>query len=451
MEPALLQNLLREVRTALDSEDIAQAKKLLDDLHPADLAEAIGDLSLGEQTDVLPELDVDDAADVLEFLDEDEAAEIAAKLPVEQLVPLLDEMEPDEAADVLLDLSPEQSAAALAHMASADQVRPLLAYEDDTAGGRMTSAVPVLRRWMTAAQASEYLRTFLSDRETHYYLYVIDRNRKLIGIVGLRELVLAAPVARVEAFMSSDVISVVADIDQETCAQLISRYELLALPVMDDTGRLVGVITHDDLVEVIEDEATEDIYALNNVSADSDLDVFSPLRMMVRRRLPWLYVNLFTAFLAAYVISKFENIIEQVAVLAVFLSIVAGLGGNAATQALAIIVRGMALGQIEFRHARRAILRECVIGLAHGVAVGTAVGLVAYFWRGNAVLGLVVGVATLGNLFAAGIAGTAVPLVLKALRLDPALASSVLVTATTDILGFALFLGLATTYLPYLR
>ncbi|MFQ5407183.1 MAG: magnesium transporter [Anaerolineales bacterium] len=450
MEAALFDDVLRDVRAALESEDISAAKQLLDSLHPADVAEAIGDLSLDEQTDVLPELDVDDAADVLEFLDEDEAAEIAANLPVATLATLLDEMEPDEAADVLLDLSSDQADAALAHMASADRVQPLLAHDDDTAGGRMTSQVPILRRWMTTTQAIAYLRTFQPERETHYYLYVVDRNRKLIGIVGLRELILAAPDERVETIMSDDVISVSVDADQETCTRLISRYELLALPVVDAAGQLVGVITHDDLVEVIEDEATEDIYALASVSADSDLDVFSPITMMISRRLPWLYLNLGTAFLAAFVISRFEATIAQVAALAVFQSVVAGLGGNAGTQALAIAVRGLALGELEFRHARRAILRECLIGLTNGLAVGLAVGVVAYLWKGNPFLGVIMGLATLGNLFAAGIAGTLVPLTLKALRQDPALASSVLVTATTDSLGFGLFLGLATIFLPHL-
>jgi magnesium transporter len=224
----------------------------------------------------------------------------------------------------------------------------------------------------------------------------------------------------------------------------------MTLPIVGDGNHLAGVITYDDLVEVIEDEATEDLYALASLSADSDLDVFSPVRMMVSRRLPWLYLNLGTAFLAAFVISRFEAIIAKIAVLAVFQSVVAGLGGNAGTQALALMVRGLALGQVEFRHMWKALGRELVIGLLHGLAIGATVAGVVYLWRGNPLLGLIIGLATFGNLLVAGLMGTLVPLTLKALRLDPALASSVLVTGTTDAVGFALFLGLATLYLPYL-
>ncbi len=441
---------LAALRTALESEDIDRARQLVNDLHPADLAVAIGDLPLQEQTEMLPTLSLDDAADVLEHLDEDEAAEIAAKLPLQMLASVLDEMEPDEAADILLDLDETHAAAALRKMTSSETVHPLLEHADDTAGGRMTTRVPVLRRRMSASQAITYLRSLKPDSEQHYYLYVVDRNRRLIGVVGLRELVTAPPSASIESIMSTEVISASVSADQEECAQLMSRYELMTLPIVGDDNHLAGVITYDDLVEVIEDEATEDIYALASLSADSDLDVFSPVRMMVSRRLPWLYLNLGTAFLAAFVISRFEAIIAKIAVLAIFQSVVAGLGGNAGTQALALMVRGLALGQVEFRHLWKALGRELVVGLLHGLAIGAAVAGVVYLWRGNPLLGLIIGLATFGNLLVAGLMGTLVPLTLKALRLDPALASSVLVTGTTDAVGFALFLGLATLYLPYL-
>lgn len=445
-----IETTLANLRTALETEDIDLARQLVNDLHPADLAEAIGVLPLQEQTEMLPTLSPDDAANVLEHLDEDEAAEIAAQLPLQTLASVLDEMEPDEAADILLDLDEKHAAAALRKMTAAETVRPLLEHADDTAGGRMTTRVPVLRRRMTTSQAITYLRSLKSNSEHHYYLYVVDRYRQLIGVVGLRELITAPASASIDSIMDTEVISASVSADQEECAQMMSRYELMTLPIVGDGNRLAGVITYDDLVEVIEDEATEDIYALASLTADSDLDVFSPVRMMVSRRLPWLYLNLGTALLAAFVISRFEAIIAKVAVLAVFQSVVAGLGGNAGTQALALMVRGLALGQVEFRHIGKALGRELLIGLLHGLAIGTAVAGVVYLWRGNLLLGLIIGLATFGNLLVAGLMGTLVPLTLKALRLDPALASSVLVTGTTDVVGFALFLGLAAMYLPYL-
>jgi len=302
---------------------------------------------------------------------------------------------------------------------------------------------------MTAQNAIDFLRTVQPDADQPYYLYVVDRDDRLIGIVGLRDLLVARPEATIESIMKTDVISAPAATDQEEVARIMQHYDLLALPVVNAEGKLAGIIHYDDIVDVIEEEATEDIYRLANV-ADGDLQVWSPLRLSVRRRLPWLMLNLMTAFLAAGVVNFFEDTIAQLALLAVFQSIVAGAGGNAGTQTLAIMVRGLALGEIEFRDIWRALLREAGIGVVHGVVIGVLVALGAWAWKGIPVLGLVIGMAMLGNLVAAGLAGTLVPLTLRALKLDPALASAVLVTMVTDIVGFGLFLGLATLFLPLL-
>ncbi len=457
MAPVEFTNILENVRVALEQDDVDRAKLLLDTLAPAraetTLAEAIGDLDLAEQAELLPQLEWSEAADVLEYLDEDEAAQIAARLRVADLSEMLNEMAPDEAADILLDLDLVQAHAALEAMveSKAALVRPLLKHKDDTAGGRMTTELPILRRWMSVNQAITYLRNRSLDDDDHYYLYVVDRDRELIGVVGLRELIISHPNVTIGTIMNREVIQVTTSTDQRTCAQLISRYELFSLPVVDDAGHLVGVITHDDLVEVIEDEATEDLYAMANVSADSDLDVFSPWPVMVRKRLPWLFLNLCTAFFASFVISRFEATIAEVAILAVFQSIVAGLGGNSGTQTLAIIIRGIALGQLELRQARGTVLREIGLAVFHGICIGVCVGLIAWFWKGIPMLGVVIALAVIGNFVIASIAGTLVPLTLRKLGMDPALASSIFLTATTDSLGFALFLGLATAFLPYLK
>jgi magnesium transporter len=271
----------------------------------------------------------------------------------------------------------------------------------------------------------------------------------LVGIVGLRDLVVADPETEVHAFMDPTVIHVTTDADQEEAARLMVRYDLAALPVVDDDGVLWGVITYDDLMDVLEDEATEDIYRLANVS-DPDLSIESPIGISIRRRLPWLYLNALTAFFASWVVSQFESVIAKVALLAALLSVVAGLGGNSATQSLAIIVRAIALGEIELREAWRAILKETFTGLLQGVLVGLVAGAGVYLWKGNLMMGVVLGLALMGNILIAGLIGSLVPLALKAMRLDPALASSVLVTAVTDSVGFFLFLTLATVFLPHL-
>ncbi|RLT45671.1 MAG: magnesium transporter [Chloroflexi bacterium] len=450
MNTIQLETVLRDVRDALEQDDVQRARQLLEQLQLADRAETIGDLNLEEQTRVLPSLPAEDAADVLEYLDEDEAAQLAATLPAKVLAQLLDEMYPDDAADILLDLKPAQRAQTLALMQTTAQVQPLLAYEDETAGGRMTSDVPVLRRWMTAAQAISYLRGLHPESESQHYLYAVDRDRRLLGVVGLRDLIVAMPETTIEEIMNPHIISAPVDAEQAELAQLISRHGLSSLPVVDAAGRLVGVITHDDLLEVIEDEATSDLYALASMSADSDLDVDSPLRVMVKRRLPWLLINLGTAIFAAWVISIFEGTLQKLALLAVFQSVVAGMGGNAGTQALVIFVRGLALGQVQPRSAIRAVAREVAVGMINGVAVGVAAGIITYLWKGQPYLGVLIGIALFGNMLIAGVAGALVPLTLRALRMDPALASAVFVTTVTDAVGFALFLGLATAFLPLL-
>ncbi|HAJ05562.1 MAG TPA: magnesium transporter [Chloroflexi bacterium] len=445
-----LESTLNNIQNALDNSDIDLAQQLLNTLHPADQADAISDRTLQEQSKMLPHLTADNAAAVLEHLDEDEAANIASELPLDILANLLDKMEPDEAADILLDLYEDKASQVLKQMSSSEIILPLLKHRDDTAGGRMTTQIPTLYPEMTTSHCITYLRKSKPDKEHHYYLYVIDQNNTLLGILGLRELITNPPNTQIKDIMNNDFISASVDDDQEKCARLISHYNLMSLPIVNDQTQLLGVITYDDIVEVIEDEATEDIYALSNLSADSDLDVFSPVKMMISKRLPWLYVNLFGAFISAYVISKFEPTIAKIAFLAIFQSIVAGLGGNAGTQSLAIMVRALALKQLTFRQVWKALGRELVIGSLNGLAVGISCAILVYFWRGNTALGLIIGIATFGNLLIAGLLGTIIPLTLKYFRQDPALASSALVTGITDIIGFALFLSLATLYISYL-
>jgi magnesium transporter len=450
LEQKQIDHTLDEVRAALEAGRVIDAIASLIRLHPADLADAFADLDDTDQIALLTKLEIPVMADLLEELEDDEAADVAEVLPPERLADVLDEMEPDEAADVLGDLHPDLVAEALAEMEDADEVIPLLGFPDETAGGLMTTSYLALHPHTRASHAIDFLRQVSPEEETPYYLNVVDRDRRLVGIVGLRELVIAEPNTQVDTFMDPNVIYVHTDTDQEEVARLMVRYNLAALPVVDEQGLLRGVITYDDLMDVLEDEATEDIYRLANVS-DPDLSIHSPIGLSVRRRLPWLYLNSLTAFFASWVISRYESVIAQVAVLAVFLSVVAGLGGNSATQSLAIIVRAIALGELDLREAWRTIFKEASIGLLQGISVGAVAGVGVYLWKGNPTLGLILGLALVGNMLVAGIIGTLIPIGLKALNLDPALASSVLVTAVTDSVGFALFLALALIFLPSLR
>jgi magnesium transporter len=442
--------IIQNIEKAFEDGRVEDAVKILTDLRPADRADAFTYLDEEEQEKLLGLLDIPLTADLLEELDDSEAVDVAKRLPTNLLADILDEMEPDEAADVLGDLSPEQAAEALAEMEEAEDVLPLLGHPDETAGGLMTTSYIGVRPKTTVRQSIDFLRQLSPDEETPYYLYVVEAQNRLVGIVSLRALIIADPEDTVDTIMDPDVIYATTDADQEDAARQMAHYDLAALPVVDADLRLQGVITHDDLVDVIDLEATEDMFRLANVS-DAELTISSPVLTSVRKRLPWMYLNTLTALFAAWVISQFEPIFSQVAVLAVFLGVVAGMGGNAATQSLTLVVRGIALGEISLRGSGKALLREAGTGLIQGLAVGALVGLAVFAWKGNFYLGLIIFLALLADIVIAAIIGTLVPLILKALRLDPALASGVLVTAVTDSAGFAIFLGLAVIFLPYLR
>jgi magnesium transporter len=283
------------------------------------------------------------------------------------------------------------------------------------------------------------------DVEMVFYLYVVDDRKHLVGVVSLRRLLLVSPETPLKRIMTADLISARVDMDQEEVARQVAAYNLLAIPVVDEENKLVGIITVDDVIDVIKDEATEDIYRLAGVSGDER--AFTPAGESLRKRLPWLAVNLATAFMATTVVAIFEPTIDKLAAVAIFMPVVAGMGGNAATQTLTVIVRGIALGELTWSNSRKALLKEAVVGLGNGVALGVIAALVAWVWRGNGTLGMVLGAAMIINMFVAATAGTLIPLALRAMKIDPALASSVFITTLTDVFGFASWLGLSTLFL----
>lgn len=441
---------LASVVDALERGDLGRAISILTMLHPADRGDVFLGLTPHQQRDIITKLDFSATAGMLQELREEDAAQVASELPSATLAQVLDEMEPENAADILGDLSEEQATSTLAHMDEASGVKPLLQYRDDTAGGLMSPVVISLESTMTADQAIRTLRESQLDSNSPYYLYVVNESGELQGVLPLRRLITADPSSLVLDLMSTNVKRVTADTDQEEIAKMTTRYGLLALPVVDETGKLIGTVGGRNVAEVIEAEATEDIYRLAGVS-DAQIDIWSAYTKGISKRLPWLIVNLGTAFLAALVVSRFESTIQQLAVLAVFQGIIAGQGGNAGTQTLTLVVRGMALGEIAPRDFFSAVKRELIIAVVNGLVVGLAVAVGAYLWIGNAWLGAVAGLALLGNLLAAAVAGTFFPILLKMVKLDPALASGVLVTTVTDCVGFGLFLYLAREFLPWIK
>ena len=337
-------------------------------------------------------------------------------------------------------LPPSRSLEALAGMSDAAEVAPLLGYSDESAGGLMVPEFPAVSAHMTAGIALDVLRLLGPDSEEFASIFVVDTEGRLLGSITVTKLALSPLNDVVRDIMHPEVVSVTADTDQEECARLMDHYGLRYLPVLDGDRRLIGIIMLEDVVEVVTEEATEDMFRIAGIAGER---VMGPFGSSVRSRLPWLYINLGTAFLAALVISFFESTIARVAALAVFLPIVAGQGGIAGTQTLTLVVRSMALGELSSTHGLRLVARELLLGLLHGLLLAAVVGAVAYVWMGTPVLGAVVGAAMLGNMVVAGLAGSGVPLLLRRLKMDPAVSSAIFVTTFTDVLGFLMFLGLA--------
>ncbi len=449
VDPIKIDDALEQIQKLLADHDYDGAAEYLRTLHPADSAELLATLDSETQAAIVARLEPAHLAQVVEQMDDDDAAEAVQHLDVDALADVLDEMEPDVAADLLGEMEPQEANKVLEQMDEADAVQPLMAHREDSAGGIMNVAPPSLRENMTVAEAFAFIKATYHDAEQVFYLYVVDRQDRLIGVVNLRALILAEPDQTIQEIMRRDVITAHVGVDQEDVAQLLARYDLLALPVVDKQEKLVGIVTVDDVVDVLEQEATEDIYRLAQVSENAD--VFSPIHVAMRNRLPWLYINLATAVLASAVVALFQNTIATVAVLAVFMPIVAGQGGNAGTQSMTIVVRSLALGEIELKNAWRVLIHELILGVLNGILIGITIGLIAWLWQGNPVLGIVISLAMLGNMIVAAIAGVLIPSLMLLLKIDPALASGVFVTTATDVMGFGAFLGLATYFLRWLH
>ena len=446
--------VLDSVKRLLRMGATANLVNLLQKQYPADLAQLFSELPDKDRVSIfslLAERNSKLAMEALSELGPEVAAALLADRSPEEIVKLTQELPSDDAA-ALIDHLPEDLAAAVLELmqkkpASAD-VGELLDYPEKTAGRIMNPKVFALLEDMTAAEAIAALQAS-RDVEMVFYLYVIDSRRHLVGVVSLRRLLLVPPETPLKRIMTSDLISVRVDVNQEEVARLVASYNLLAIPVVDEENKLVGVITVDDVIDVIKDEATEDVYRLAGVASDDR--VFTAPIESLRKRLPWLVVNLGTAFLAASVVKVFEGTIGMVTSLAVFMPVVAGMGGNAATQTLAVIVRGIALGELTWGNSRKALLKEAAVGLGNGVVCGIVGAGLVWLMQGNPWLGLILGLAMVINMFVAATAGTLIPLTLRALRIDPALASSVFITTLTDVFGFLSFLGLGALFIRYLR
>jgi magnesium transporter len=432
----------------------ANLVNLLQKQHPADLAQLFSELPEKERQSafsVLAERNSRLAMEGLSELGPEAGAALLAERSAEEIGKLLQDLPSDDAA-ALIDYLPEDLSAAVLELVqrrpTGGDVGELLEYEERTAGRIMNPKVFALAEDMTAGESIIALQGS-RDVEVVFYLYVIDIRRHLVGVVSLRRLLLVSTETPLKRIMTTDLISVRADMDQEEVARQVASYNLLAIPVVDEENKLVGVITVDDVIDVIKDEATEDVYRLAGVTGDDR--VFTSATDSLRKRLPWLLVNLGTAFLASLVVALFSATIDKVVALAIFMPVVAGMGGNAATQTLTVIVRGIALGELTWGNSRKALFKEASVGIGNGMACGLVGAVVVWLFSGDRMLAGILAMAMVINMFVAATAGTVIPLALRAMKVDPALASAVFITTLTDVFGFFSFLGLATVMLKYLH
>jgi magnesium transporter len=389
-------------------------------------AEALSEMETARAVALLSELDLDDVTRLLQELPSDDAALLVAELPEEWRDDLLERMRAEHSSEL----------------------QELLKFADETAGRIMTPDYFALDEDMTVAEAITALQRRSEDFEMAFYLYVVDSRNHLVGVVSLRQLLLNPPSTPLKKMMITDVIKVTADTDQEEVARIVAIYNLLAVPVVDQENKLAGIITVDDIIDVMREEATEDIYALAGVDAD-DRAFGSPFAS-VRRRLPWLMLSLGAALIAVAIVQYFLVTIERWLVLAAVIPVVAAMGGNAATQTMTVVVRGIGLGEISWSTSRRVLTKEAMAGLINGVAIGTIVFLIVAVWFSVELAG-VIGITMVLSLFVAGLLGTLIPVLLKRFRVDPALASSVFVMTLTDVVSLVLYLGTATLLLSYLE
>ena len=433
----------------IENATLEEIIELSEELHPVDLLEALQAYE-GNSKDLLDKFPDEYIAMVIDEAELDEKYEILSLFPQKQKQEIISEMSSDELADMLGTIDEESQRNLLDGMKEdhREEMEELLSYSPETAGGLMATEYIAVKESMSIDETLKFLRDISPNAETPYYIYVTDDHKMLKGIVPIRSILISEPKALVKDVMVQNVTTIPIDMDQEEVSNLFQKYGYMAMPVVDRDQILMGVITLDDIIEVMSDEHTEDLYRLAGLDEEEEVD--GTILDSIKSRLPWLIVNLGTAMLASTVVRLFDDTIGKVVALAVFMPIVAGMGGNAGTQTLTLIVRGIALGEIDFENKKEILKKESLVGLIHGVILGLIVALIAGLWEHNFVFGFVIGAAMLLNMVIAALAGFFIPLLLKKLNIDPALASSVFVTTMTDVLGFSIFLGLATVLIRYL-
>ena len=435
---------------ALERGQAGVAAKILREMLSADQGILLRRAPRNERRLLIALLTPDELADILDEAPTPAAAAVTRELAPDQAAGILDDVDTHTVADILQELPDEHAAAIVAELDHPEEVVPLLQFRPDTAGGMMTPDFPRVRNDVTAGNALDALRLFGEDAEGFGWVCVVDRGQRLTGYVSIAHLALSSPVRTVQDMADQydhHLVSVPPDMDQEEVHRIMSRYSFSIVPVVDSEQRVLGVIRAEEAMRVAEDEATEDMLRIASAPGER---VFGPLHLSVRHRLPWLVLNLGTVLVAAAVVNLFESTIAAIAMLAVFLPVVAGQGGIAGTQTVTLVVRGMAIGEVPPAAGSRLLGRELWLGLMHGMALAALAGALGWVWKGSPGLGIALAAAMVGNLLVAALTGAGVPLLLRRLGIDPAVSSAVFVTTFTDVLGFLIFLAAGAFFVTWL-
>ncbi|MCI0809094.1 MAG: magnesium transporter, partial [Chloroflexi bacterium] len=443
-----LDEIQESIEGHFEAGDEQQALSELQELRDPDKAEVLADLGPENRRTLLGNLSNDEIADVLEHMDVNEAVEVSGLIDVDRMAGVLESVSSDVAADVLRGIDWADASQILVRMEDRSAVGSLLLHKDDDAGGLMSTEFVSMRQSWSTTRAINVLRNSRLDPRDMRQLFAVDDDGVLVGVLELPELVFATPGSNVSDVMNSNVVSVKAGTDQEEAARLMQRYEVRSIPVVDRNGRLEGTIAIEDLVDVVESEATEDMFRM--IGVRGDVRSIETVRGSVRNRLPWLMVNLATVLATGFVLSLFARTLDSLTILVVYLPVVMGQAGIAGTQTLTIIVRSMAIGEVVTGDVRKLLIREALLAISQGVVVAIVIALVVFVWRGDVYLAGIVAGALFLNLFVAALSGVLIPFALRALKVDPAASSAVFLTTVTDIVGIAAYMGLATVFLSVL-
>jgi len=427
-------------------------RNIIREFRPADLVQLSRHLSKSERLYLFSLLDPETASEFLAELDEPLQEEILQEVGHERLSEVIDEMESDDATDVVAKLPEEVAEEVLERIDREDsaEVRELLSHPEDTAGGIMAKELVAVNKNLTVDQAIQKIRHMAEEIEDIYNVFAVDDDGRLVGVVPLQELLLARPGMKVQHIMDTDVIYVTADVDQEEVARLFKKYDLVSLPVVDDQKRLIGRITIDDVLDVLEEEASEDAQKIAGISADLDFAETSPLRVS-RSRLPWLVVSFVGEIISGHLMSMFHTTLTRVLYIVFFVPLIMAIGGNVGNQSAIMVIRGLATGEVDVLEMGRRLRSELMVSLILGVVLSLAIFLISWIWFHDPKIGLVIAMALIAVVINAAMIGTSLPFLLKRFKIDPAVATSPFISTSNDILGLLIYLSVVTFFLSWLE